>query len=196
MNDILILASLLSGPKHGYLIKKEAGLILGGGDLHNNLVYPLLHRFERQGWVGKRKSRGQRGQTRLEYFLTPAGKAEIIRRLGHYPDSERSDEAFYLRAGLLDILPVPVRAGLLSARQRQLEGLSAQLGRIAVELCPTGYGGEVLNFLQCKTRFELDWVRRLSSVATQRRGRARSPLSLPRKGMARGGINSGRRGEA
>ena len=48
MNDILILASLLPGPKHGYLIKKEAGLILRGSELHNNLVYPLLHRFERE----------------------------------------------------------------------------------------------------------------------------------------------------
>ena len=74
MNDILILACLLPGPKHGYLIKKQAGLILGTGELHNNLVYPLLHRFEREGWVGKKKSRGERGQTRLEYFLKPAGK--------------------------------------------------------------------------------------------------------------------------
>jgi hypothetical protein len=47
MNDLLLLATLLEGPKHGYALKKQAGLILGEAELQNNLVYPLLRRFER-----------------------------------------------------------------------------------------------------------------------------------------------------
>jgi DNA-binding PadR family transcriptional regulator len=168
MNDLLIFASLYYGPKHGYLIKKEAGLILGGGELHNNLVYPLLHRFERRGWVGKKKSGGERGQTRLEYFLTPAGKAEMIRRLEGYSGLEASDDAFYLRAGLFDLLPAAARQRILSARQRQLEEMSARLERISAELSPPGSAARVLSFLERKTRFELDWVRALAAVVSHR----------------------------
>jgi DNA-binding PadR family transcriptional regulator len=196
MNDILILASLLDGPKHGYLIKKQAGLILRGGELHNNLVYPLLHRFERCGWLGKRKSRGERGQTRQEYFLTAAGKAEIIRRLEHYPDSEDSNEAFYLRAGLFDLLPHQARLSILRERERELERVSEQLGRISLELGPKGYGGEVLSFLQRKTRFELKWVRTLNLVPAHSRRRAASQLRAPKNGKAGWDTKSRGRGEA
>lgn len=188
MNDILVLASLLDAPKHGYLIKKEAGLILGGGELHNNLVYPLLHRFERRGWVGKRKARGQRGQTRLEYYLTPRGRAQLMRRIADYPGSENSDEAFYLRAGLLDMLPHPARSGILGARRCELERFSGQLDRIRRELHPRGYGGEVLSFLQRKTRFELKWVRTLGRDNGSLRKRSISaPLAPKNRRTRRGG---------
>lgn len=183
MNDILILASLLSGPKHGYLIKKQAGLILRGSELHNNLVYPLLHRFERKGWVGKRKSRGERGQTRLEYFLKPAGRTEMVRRLEHYPDSELSDAAFYLRAGLFDLLPPQTRSRILDVREGELQRLSTQLTEIAAELRPYGYAGEVVSYLQRKTQFELEWVRSLNPAQSrqqpQRCGRTARPRATP-----------------
>ena len=45
MIDLIILASLLDGPKHGYALKKQAGMIFNHSQLHNNLVYPLLRRF-------------------------------------------------------------------------------------------------------------------------------------------------------
>ncbi len=192
----MILASLLSGPKHGYLIKKEAGLILGGSELHNNLVYPLLHRFERRGWVGKTKARGERGQTRLEYFLKPAGKAEIVRRLERYPDSGSSDEAFYLRAGLLDLIPAPARTRILSTRAQELERLSAQLVRIATELRPGGSAAEVVSYLKRKTQFELAWVRSLNTPGAGRRGRTATVFCAAKNGGAGAGTNSRERGEA
>lgn len=176
MNDILILVSLYYGPKHGYLIKKEAGLILGGGELHNNRVYPLLHRFARRGWVGKKKSGGQRGQTRLEYFLTPAGRAEMLRRLECYSGQEASDDAFYLRAGLFDLLPAASRLRILSARRKQLEEMSARLERISAELEPPDCAARVLSFLDRKTKFELDWVRSLAAARGTPPRNLRAPL--------------------
>ena len=68
MNDLLILASLLEGPQHGYALKKRIGTLTGHGPLHNNLFYPLLRRFVATSWVSRRKAPGQRGQTR-ELFL-------------------------------------------------------------------------------------------------------------------------------
>ena len=51
MNDLIILALLLDGPKHGYQLKREAGFLFGHGDMHNNLVYPLLRRFLTAGRI-------------------------------------------------------------------------------------------------------------------------------------------------
>ena len=184
MNDILILASLLPGPKHGYLIKKEAGLILRGSELHNNLVYPLLHRFERRGWLGRRKARGERGQTRLEYFLKPAGRAEIVRKLERYPGGESSDAEFYLRAGLFDLLPAAARARILGAREKELERLSCQLLRMTSELRPGGYAAEVVDYMRRKTRFELAWVRSLNGAAARGRRREASAARAPKSGKA------------
>lgn len=195
MNDILILTSLLTGPKHGYLIKKHAGLILGGSELHNNLVYPLLHRFERQGWVGKRKSRGERGQTRLEYFLKPAGRAEIIRRIEDYSDSEASDEAFYLRAGLFDLVGPETRSRILRAREEELERLAAHLAGITEEFHPGGYAGEVVDYMQRKTEFELAWVRSLDASARPR-SRSVPTRTAPKDGRTRNNACLAGRGEA
>jgi DNA-binding PadR family transcriptional regulator len=196
MNDILILASLLSGPKHGYLIKKEAGLVLTGHDLHNNLVYPLLHRFRLRGWVGQRKSRGERGQTRLEYYLKAAGRAEISRRVKRYPDSGNSDEAFYLRAGLFDLLDSEARSRILRVRESELENLAARLKKIAADLKPTGFASEMVNYLRHKTKAELNWVRSLDSVKKRTTKRAVSRLNTAGNTQARQSVAGQKRGAA
>jgi DNA-binding PadR family transcriptional regulator len=167
MIDLLVLACLLGGPKHGYQIKKEAGLILGGGEVHNNRVYPLLHRFLRRKWVTRRKLPGHRGQTRFEYRLTPLGRMEMLRRLERYPESGSTDEAFYLRAGFFEVLSPEARARILQTREQQLRRQGEHYGRLAEEFSPPGYGGEVLSFLRRRTRLELDLVRRLDRVKTK-----------------------------
>lgn len=44
--EILILGQLLSGPKHGYEIKKDVQETLGEAfEINNNLLYPALRRF-------------------------------------------------------------------------------------------------------------------------------------------------------
>src|SRR5215472_322345 len=105
MNDLLVLAHLLPGPQHGYALKKQVGLIAGRGELHNNLVYPLLRRFEKSGWITRRTVPGQRGQTREVYAMTKKGKAELLRRLSQFSKKDAgSENAFRLRVGLFDSL--------------------------------------------------------------------------------------------
>jgi len=84
MNDLIILGLLSGGSKHGYQLKREAGFMLGHGDMHNNLVYPLLRRFTTAGWVTKKTVPGERGQTRQQYELTAKGRHELIRRLAEF----------------------------------------------------------------------------------------------------------------
>ena len=88
MNDLLILASLLDGPQHGYALKKRIVTLTGHGPMHNNLVYPLLRRFVAASWVSRRKAPGQRGQTRELYSLTPKGKQALLLKLADFTEKD------------------------------------------------------------------------------------------------------------
>src|SRR5690242_603760 len=123
MTDLIMLATLLSGPKHGYQLKHEAGMIVGQQVLHNNLVYPLLRRFMNEGWVSRRTVPGERGQTRQRYAITRLGQRELMARLSTFGEQDaRSADAFRLRVGLFQLLDPPTRAAILDARRRHLEG--------------------------------------------------------------------------
>src|SRR5450755_4785885 len=105
MNDLMLLATLLAGPQHGYALKKQAGLLSGQPAMHNNLVYPLLRRFVANAWVTRRKAPGDRGQTRQMYSLTPPGRRALLDRLTEFGESDaRSPEQFHLRVGLFSVL--------------------------------------------------------------------------------------------
>src|SRR5579862_6074049 len=117
MNDLLLLSTLLDGPKHGYALKKLAGLITGQPNLHNNLVYPLLKRFVEERWVSKRTADGQRGQTREIYALTAQGKRRLIERLSQFTEKEaRDSDQFHLRVGLFSVLSFDVQKSILAER--------------------------------------------------------------------------------
>jgi DNA-binding PadR family transcriptional regulator len=162
MNDLLLLATLLGGPQHGYALKKQAGLITGSPAMHNNLVYPLLRRFVREGWVRERRAAGERGQSRVVYSLTPAGRAELARRLSEFGDAEaRSADAFRLRVGLFEILGAEARGEILARRKSYLEQRDAHLARIQKAMKLGRYSGEVVRFIRKQTQAELRWVERL-----------------------------------
>src|SRR6516162_10948164 len=72
--DTLLLASLASGPRHGYAVKEA--LRAGGGarfDLPTGTIYPALRRLEAAGLArGTWSETG--GRRRRTYELTPAGR--------------------------------------------------------------------------------------------------------------------------
>ena len=52
--EILILGELMSGPKHGYEIKRNIQNALGDEfEINNNLLYPALRRFVEMGAISK-----------------------------------------------------------------------------------------------------------------------------------------------
>src|SRR5882762_1359513 len=89
MNDLILLAALMEGPRHGYALKKLAGFMTGHQDMHNNLVYPLLRRLVENSWVTKRTTGGERGQKRDLYTLTSKGKLALLQRLSRFPKKKR-----------------------------------------------------------------------------------------------------------
>lgn len=168
MNDLILLANLLEGPRHGYELKRVAGLLFGTTELHNNFVYPMLHRFEKSGWVSKTSVAGKRGQTRFQYTLTRKGKQELLRRAAEYPDGKDcTREGFYLRVALLPLLSLEVRRKILRAEESDLESLLERFARIEKEIETPHFGLQVIRFLERKTRMELAWVRDLRRQAVQ-----------------------------
>lgn len=178
MTDLIVLALLLDGPRYGYRLKKEAGLAQGRRPLHSNVIYPLLARFADSGWVTKTASPGKRGQMRQLYALTPAGRAELLRRLAAFPPKEaESDSAFQLRIGLFHALSASTRAKVLDVREAFLQARERRLVEITRHFQPAPFPAEVLRFRLLQTKAERAWIRRLRRMA--------APAPEPGSGAAR-----------
>ena len=167
MNDLIILATLLDGPKHGYQLKREAGFILGQGAMHNNLIYPMLRRFTAEGWVSKRAVPGERGQTRLQYAITPLGRRELVARLSEFGESDAASfGGFITRVGMFDVLEAPVRECIFKQREAYLQGREEKLAGLRQSMDLGIYGGEVVRYLIDQIHTELAWIRRLRRLDT------------------------------
>jgi len=171
MIDLIMLATLFDGPRHGYQLKREAGFIFGQDNLHNNLVYPLLRRFTGEGWVTKKSLPGQRGQTRQQYAITPLGRKTLTERLAAFTEQDaRSFEAFILRVGMFDLLQPPVRERILNSREGRLRQQAGHLNLLKEKLDLGAYGGEVVGQLSRRIQSELNWVRRLRRSSKSKQG--------------------------
>ena len=165
MIDLIILANLVDGPKHGYALKKQAGMLFAHSELHNNLVYPLLRRFTSQGWVTRKSAPGERGQTRQLYALTAAGRRALLQQLNTFDEKQaQAAEEFLLRVGLFELLEPAARQHILATREQLLVGREehfAQLQQMDLGI----YGSDVVEFLRRRVKDELAWLRRLRRLA-------------------------------
>ena len=95
MYELLVLALLMHGPWHGYLISKIANEMIGPwAKISHGTLYPLLGRLEQAGLIvtlpQEEASRSQRQSHR--YAITPAGRRrfhilmmDTSSNLGDYP---------------------------------------------------------------------------------------------------------------
>ena len=74
----LVLAILSEGESYGYAIIKRVAE-LSGGEMQwtDGMLYPLLHRLERNGLVESFWGRSETGRGRKYYRLTPAGTGHL-----------------------------------------------------------------------------------------------------------------------
>lgn len=167
MNDLLLLAMLLGGPIHGYALKQRAGLLTSQKSLHNNLVYPLLAKFRKAGWIQQKSGKGQRGQTRELYSLTAKGKTELLRRLSEFGEKEAASEnAFRLRVGLFFALEPAARVRVLDSRDAYLARREAKFAELGSVMDLGAWGSEVTKFLLEQVRSERNWIARLRRKST------------------------------
>ena len=74
----LVLAILSEGESYGYAIIKRVGE-LSSGELQwtDGMLYPVLHRLERNGCVQSSWGRSETGRRRKYYRLTDRGSQEL-----------------------------------------------------------------------------------------------------------------------
>ena len=74
----LVLAILAEGNSYGYAIIKRVNE-LSGGHLQwtDGMLYPVLHRLERQGHVAAKWGESENGRKRKYYRLTKEGRAQL-----------------------------------------------------------------------------------------------------------------------
>jgi PadR family transcriptional regulator PadR len=75
----LVLAILAEGDSYGYAIIKRVAH-LSGGQLQwsDGMLYPVLHRLERQGLVEARWGESETRRRRKYYRITREGRAQLV----------------------------------------------------------------------------------------------------------------------
>jgi transcriptional regulator len=78
--DMLILRTLLWGPRHGHgigqAIRTQSDELLR---VETGSLYPALHRLEKRGWLDAEWGVSEANQKAKYYRLTAAGKAQLTR---------------------------------------------------------------------------------------------------------------------
>ncbi|MBI3111158.1 MAG: helix-turn-helix transcriptional regulator [Ignavibacteriales bacterium] len=74
----IVLAILSEGDSYGYAIIKRVQE-LSGGDMEwtDGMLYPVLHRLERLGYIKARWEEAESGRRRKYYRITSQGKAQL-----------------------------------------------------------------------------------------------------------------------
>jgi DNA-binding PadR family transcriptional regulator len=185
MNDLILLAALLDGPKHGWVLKKLGGWVTGHGDMHNNLVYPAMKKFVANGWVRRRAEAGHRGQTRAVYSLTLSGNKELFRRLNQFGEKEAASASeFRLRVGLFGALPEETRKRILTDRTTWLAAREERFETLRQSLQAMGsapWGLEVVKFLAAEIQLERKWIAALGKKSGQQTNSRQNPKESLRR---------------
>ncbi len=169
-SEILILAMLRQGPRHGYEIKKEIDRALGGMvSLNNKTLYLALKRFEERGAVTRQVIQQEGKPNRHLYELTERGIELLQASLRDFgPEQAGVDAEFFTRVSFFDFLEVPERRAILSNRlaylQRGLEYLHslqqmADEGEDGATIVPSySHAQRVLAFHTQRVRDEYAWI--------------------------------------
>lgn len=101
---MLILRIIDIAPSHGYEIIKELDKRSDGAfRMKEGTLYPILHTLEQNGLVHSKWEDTDKKRRRKYYFITPAGKKDLDRRLEEWTEFSRSVNAVMKKAILLQI---------------------------------------------------------------------------------------------
>lgn len=168
-SEILILAMLQPGPRHGYEIKKDIDLALGGMVvLNNKTLYQVLKRFEELGAVTRQVVVQQGKPNRHIYQLTERGVELLHASLRDFPlEQAASDAEFFTRVAFFDMVEVEERQAILRTRLTHLKtGLEYLEGlqeltetQACMPIVPTLTNAQrILAFQTRRIRDEYAWI--------------------------------------
>ena len=95
----LVLAILVEGSSYGYAILKRVREV-SGGDVQwtDGMLYPLLHRLERLGYVVTEWGASPEGRRRRYYRITEAGTAQLAEQRKQWETATRTLGGIWGRA--------------------------------------------------------------------------------------------------
>ena len=169
-SEILILAMLQQGPRHGYDIKKDVERALGGTvSLNNKTLYLALKRFEELGAVTRQVVPQEGKPSRHIYHLTERGIELLQAYLRDFgPEQAGADAEFFTRVAFFDLLEAEEREAILTQRLAYLQGCLSYLQDMQQmadsEDCAFGggismsYAQRVLAFHTRRIRDEYQWI--------------------------------------
>ena len=169
-SEILILAMLQQGPRHGYEIKKDLDRALGGMvTLNNKTLYLALKHFEEMGAVTRQVIPQEGKPNRHLYQLTKRGAELLQDSLQDFSSEQAGNDAeFFTRVAFFDLLEVPEREAILTRRLAYLEGCLSYLQTMQhmadSEDCAPAMGismsnaQRVLAFHLQRVRQEYQWI--------------------------------------
>ena len=77
--DLMILQTLMWGPRHGHGIGQS---IRASSDdalqVEHGSLYPALHRLERRGWIAAEWKTSEANRRARYYRLTPKGRTQLL----------------------------------------------------------------------------------------------------------------------
>jgi transcriptional regulator len=95
----LVLAILAEEDSYGYAIIKRVAE-LSGGHLQwtDGMLYPVLHRLERQGLVAARWGESETGRRRKYYRITKDGRTQLAAQREQWKAVDRALHAIWMNA--------------------------------------------------------------------------------------------------
>jgi PadR family transcriptional regulator, regulatory protein PadR len=83
--DLLILRTLVAGPRHGYAIARWIeDTTTDVLRIEEGSLYPALYRMQRREWISAEWARSELGKDIKLYALTPKGRAELRARTAEW----------------------------------------------------------------------------------------------------------------
>ncbi|HEX3866500.1 MAG TPA: PadR family transcriptional regulator [Gemmatimonadaceae bacterium] len=81
--DLLVLKSLVWGPRHGYAVAEWVKMVTDGELLvEEGPLYTALHRLEKNGWLTSEWGYSDNNRRAKYYELTRAGRAQLRSQVG------------------------------------------------------------------------------------------------------------------
>ncbi len=107
----IVLAILSEGDSYGYAIIKRVQELSGGQmEWTDGMLYPVLHRLERLGFIKARWEESESGRRRKYYRITPRGKEQLEEERKQWQAVDATLRGIWKslsRSISIDIRPVP-----------------------------------------------------------------------------------------
>jgi DNA-binding PadR family transcriptional regulator len=189
--ELAILGLLQEAPVHGYELRKQLGLRLGGFRLFSyGSLYPALRRLTRAGLIAEDPGPQEvepgtwSRRSRRVYRITAEGKERLAELLSEVRPTAWDDEGFGVHVAFFSRTPAETRMRILEGRRRAVEerreGIRAALSRAREQIDRYTQELHQLGLDTCER--EVRWLNEL--IATER---AAQDGPAGRSGAAPGG---------